>query len=42
MIGVFRERHEFRPGEQIHFHAQPDLVHLFDKNTGIIFEGGWM
>jgi multiple sugar transport system ATP-binding protein len=34
VIGVFRERHEFRPGEKIHFHAQPDLVHLFDKNTG--------
>jgi len=34
VIGVFRERHEFRPGELIHFHAQPDLVHLFDQNTG--------
>jgi multiple sugar transport system ATP-binding protein len=34
VIGVFRERHDFRPGEKIHFHAQPDLVHLFDKGTG--------
>ena len=34
VIGVFRERHDFHPGERIHFHAQPDLVHLFDKGTG--------
>jgi len=34
VIGVFRERHDFHPGKQIHFLAQPDLVHLFDKTTG--------
>jgi multiple sugar transport system ATP-binding protein len=34
VIGVFRERHDFRPGEHVNFHAQPDLVHLFDKNSG--------
>ncbi len=34
VIGVFRERHDFRPGERIHFHANPDFVHLFDQNTG--------
>jgi multiple sugar transport system ATP-binding protein len=34
ITGAFRERHLFRPGEQVHFHALPDLVHLFDSNTG--------
>jgi multiple sugar transport system ATP-binding protein len=34
VTGAFRERHLFRPGERVHFHAQPDLIHLFDRNTG--------
>jgi len=33
-IGVFRERHDFEPGERIHLLARPDHVHLFDKNSG--------
>lgn len=33
-IGVFRERHDFHPGEIINLLAQPDMAHLFDKNSG--------
>ncbi|MGI9409589.1 MAG: ABC transporter ATP-binding protein [Hyphomicrobiaceae bacterium] len=33
-IGVFRERHNFHPGEMINLLAQPDTAHLFDKNSG--------
>lgn len=32
--GVFRERHDFRPGEKIKLLVQPDNVHLFDKDSG--------
>ena len=31
---VFRERHLFRPGEEIRISPQPDQVHLFDAETG--------
>jgi multiple sugar transport system ATP-binding protein len=34
VIGVFRERHDFHPGEQIKFLAQPDQVHLFAEDNG--------
>ena len=34
VTGVFRERLNARPGETIHVLAQPELVHLFDPNTG--------
>ena len=33
-IGIFRERHEFKPGETISLLVDPDTVHLFDKNSG--------
>ncbi len=31
---VFRERHRFQPGQQIHLAPNLDSVHLFDKATG--------
>jgi multiple sugar transport system ATP-binding protein len=34
IIAVFRERHQFRPGDKIRLKADPRLVHLFDGSTG--------
>jgi multiple sugar transport system ATP-binding protein len=34
MVAVFRERHGFRPGDQIRLIADPVSVHLFDTATG--------
>ena len=34
LICVFRERVTARPGETIHVTPNPDLVHLFDQDTG--------
>ncbi len=34
IIAVFRERHQFRPGDRIRLKPDPRLVHLFDKTTG--------
>jgi multiple sugar transport system ATP-binding protein len=34
VIAVFRERHEFKPGEKIRLKPNPKLVHLFDETTG--------
>jgi len=34
IIAVFRERHQFRPGEKIRLKPDPRLVHLFDETTG--------
>src|SRR5262245_13950002 len=34
VIAVFRERHQFKPGEQIRLMPDPKLVHLFDEPTG--------
>ncbi len=31
---VFRERHQFKPGEKIRLKPDPRLVHLFDEETG--------
>jgi multiple sugar transport system ATP-binding protein len=31
---VFRERHEFKPGETVHLAPAPGSVHLFDRSTG--------
>src|SRR5690348_15467916 len=34
IIAVFRERHQFKPGEKIRLKPDPRLVHLFDEQTG--------
>jgi multiple sugar transport system ATP-binding protein len=31
---VFKERHKFRPGDQISLMPHPGTIHLFDKETG--------
>jgi len=34
IIAVFRERHDFKPGDNIRLKPDPRLVHLFDAPTG--------
>ncbi len=34
ITAVFRERHQFKPGEKIRLKPDPKLVHLFDAGTG--------
>jgi multiple sugar transport system ATP-binding protein len=34
IIAVFRERHQFKPGDIIRLKPDPRLVHLFDQPTG--------
>ncbi len=34
VVAVFRERHEFNPGDKIRLKPDPALVHLFDETTG--------
>jgi multiple sugar transport system ATP-binding protein len=34
IVAVFRERHQFKPGEKIRLKPDPKLVHLFDAETG--------
>jgi multiple sugar transport system ATP-binding protein len=34
IVVVFRERHQFRPGDKIRLKPDPRLVHLFDEATG--------
>jgi len=34
VIAVFRERHQFRPGDKIRLKPDPRLVHLFDAESG--------
>ncbi len=34
MTALFRERHEFRPGDTLHLKPRVDAVHLFDTATG--------
>jgi multiple sugar transport system ATP-binding protein len=33
IIAVFRERHQFKPGDKIRLKPEPQLVHLFDEAT---------
>ncbi len=33
VIAVFRERHQFKPGDKIRLKPEPQLVHLFDETT---------
>jgi multiple sugar transport system ATP-binding protein len=34
VVAVFRERHQFNPGEKVRLKPDPSLVHLFDETTG--------
>ncbi len=34
VLAVFRERHQFKPGERIRLKPRPGLVHLFDEASG--------
>jgi multiple sugar transport system ATP-binding protein len=34
IIAVFRERHQFKPGDRIRLKPDPRLIHLFDEATG--------
>jgi multiple sugar transport system ATP-binding protein len=34
IVAVFRERHQFNPGDKIRLKPNPRLVHLFDEATG--------
>jgi multiple sugar transport system ATP-binding protein len=34
VIAVFRERHQFKPGDKIRLKPDPRLVHLFDAEGG--------
>ena len=34
VVAVFRERHQFQPGEKIRLRPDPQYVHLFDATTG--------
>jgi len=34
VIAVFRERHQFKPGDRIRLKPDPRFVHLFDEPTG--------
>jgi multiple sugar transport system ATP-binding protein len=34
IVAVFRERHQFEPGDRIRLKPNPSLVHLFDEVTG--------
>ena len=33
VIAVFRERHQFKPGDKIRLKPDPRLVHLFDETS---------
>ncbi len=34
MVALFRERHDFKPGDTLHLRPRLDQVHLFDAKTG--------
>ncbi len=34
VVAVFRERHQFSPGDRVRLKPDPSLVHLFDGGTG--------
>ena len=34
IIAVFRERHDFKPGDKIRLKPNPQLAHLFDEPSG--------
>ena len=34
IVAVFRERHQFKPGDKVRLKPDPRLVHLFDDDDG--------
>jgi multiple sugar transport system ATP-binding protein len=34
IVAVFRERHDFAPGQKIRLRPRPDMAHLFDQSSG--------
>ena len=34
VVAVFRERHQFNPGDKVRLKPDPSLVHLFDATNG--------
>jgi multiple sugar transport system ATP-binding protein len=34
LVALFRERHDFKPGDTIHVRPRPDCIHLFHAETG--------
>jgi len=34
VVAIFRERHQFKPGERIQLKPNPKLMHLSDAETG--------
>jgi multiple sugar transport system ATP-binding protein len=34
IVALFRERHDFKPGDTLHLKPRKDVVHLFDPQTG--------
>jgi multiple sugar transport system ATP-binding protein len=34
VLAVFRERHQFKPGDRVRLKPRVGLVHLFDKTSG--------
>ena len=34
LTAVFRERHAFVPGQAVHLIPQPDVIHIFDADSG--------
>ncbi len=34
IVAIFRERYDFQPGQKVKLKPRPDVVHLFDKETG--------
>jgi len=34
IVALFRERHDFKPGDTLHLMPRKDLVHLFDPRSG--------
>jgi multiple sugar transport system ATP-binding protein len=34
LVALFRERHDFKPGDSIHLRPRPDRIHLFHAETG--------
>jgi multiple sugar transport system ATP-binding protein len=34
IVALFRERHDFKPGDTLHLRPRKELVHLFDPQSG--------
>lgn len=34
LVALFRERHDFKPGQKVHLKPREELAHLFDTQSG--------